>query len=43
VLTKLREPEGTALARDVLAAAENHGLHGMAREARQLLPATAAR
>jgi eukaryotic-like serine/threonine-protein kinase len=43
VLTGLREPEGTALARDVLAEAERHGLHGIAREARQLLPATAAR
>jgi serine/threonine-protein kinase len=42
VLTGLREPEGTSLARDVLAEAERHGLHGIAREARQLLPATAA-
>jgi hypothetical protein len=43
VLTKLREPEGTTLARDVLAEAERHGLHGMARDARALLPAAPAR
>jgi eukaryotic-like serine/threonine-protein kinase len=43
VLAGLREPEATALVRDVLAEAERHGLHGIAREARQLLPATAGR
>src|SRR6185503_1531350 len=43
VLTGLREPEGTALAREVLAEAERNGLHGIASEARQLLGPVSAR
>jgi serine/threonine-protein kinase len=43
VLTRLRDPEGTALARQVLAEAEGRGLHGMVAEARALLPAESTR
>ncbi len=43
VLMRLRDPEGTALAREVLAEAEQRGLHGIAGEARALLPAESTR
>ena len=37
VLVRLDDPEGAALAREVLTEAEGHDLYGVAREARRLL------